>query len=249
LVRRYSSDDPLKPTQEELARELIPAYWLSRPASLPATRGMHRWVWDLHYPDPDSTIRGYPISAVPHRTVREPRGPLALPGSYRARLTFDGRTVEQPLEVLPDPRVKSSPPALQAQFDLAAHLAELLGSSSRAVMAAQSEREQLKPLLARQPANKDAADFDQQLAKLQLTDVQGHIDTLYKEVIRGDGAPTAALVAASDEAAGKLAPQLSSWEQLQKQLPELNRKLRNARLPPVRPELAPPRDLNAADED
>src|SRR5262249_55901217 len=72
LVRRFASNDPLKPTGEELARELIPAYWLVKPAALPATRGVHRWVWNLHYPDPDTTARGYPISAVPHATPQDP---------------------------------------------------------------------------------------------------------------------------------------------------------------------------------
>src|SRR5262249_39243883 len=90
LVRRYASNDALEPTQEELARELIPAYWIAPPAAPPATRGLHRWVWNLHYPDPDTTTRGYPISAVPHATSREPQGPMALAGNYLVRLTVDG---------------------------------------------------------------------------------------------------------------------------------------------------------------
>ncbi len=263
LVSRFSSDDPPARTPEELARELIPSYWIAPSVTLPATRGMHRWVWDLHYPDPDTTTKGYPITAVPHRTVRGPRGPLALPGTYLLRLTVDGRAVESHVNVLADPRVKSSPAALKEQFDLASKLARMLTESSRTLMAAQSAHEQLQALAGKQPADADITSFDKQLSALleakdrqdgaqppaSLPDVQSQIDTLYREVIRGDAAPTAVLVAASEAARTKLAPLLSAWAGLQRQLPALNGKLRRARLSVVRPELPPPRDLNAADED
>ncbi len=259
LVRRFSSDDPPARTQEELARELISSYWLAPSASLPATRGMHRWIWDLHYPDPDTTTRGYPISAVPHRTVRGPRGPLALPGRYRIRLTVEGRTLESHFTLLADPRMKSPPGSLEQQFALSTRLSDLLTESSRTVMAAQSEHEQLQAL-AGKGARPDIAAFDERLSALletkdgppdsiALTDLQGHIDTLYREVVRGDAAPTAALAAAAETAQGQLAALLARWNDLQRELPALNGKLRAARLAPVRPEMPPPRDLNAADED
>jgi hypothetical protein len=38
-----------------------------------------------------------------------PEGAFVLPGSYRLRLTAGGATVEQPLEVALDPRVKAAP--------------------------------------------------------------------------------------------------------------------------------------------
>ena len=59
----------------------------------------------------------------------------------------------------------------------------------------------------------------------------------------------AALVSASEAVQKKAAPLLQTWNQLQSELPALNRKLRSAGLTPVRPELAPPRDLNVADEE
>jgi hypothetical protein len=54
---------------------------------------------------------------------------------------------------------------------------------------------------------------------------------------------------AAQEAQSELAPLLENWGRLQRDLPALNRKLRTAMLAPVRPDLPPPRDLNAADED
>ena len=266
LVRRYSSDDPLEPTTDELARELIPSYWLAAPASLPAKRGMHRWIWDLHYPSPDTTIRGYPISAVPHGTPRGPLGPLALPGNYLIRLSVDGHRLEAPLLLRPDPRVNVAAGALEQQLALAASLAAALSESSRAVRVAQSEHEQLQALVKKRPADALIAGYDQQLSALlsakeepseatkaeatvRLPDVQGQIETLYNQVVMGDAAPNAALVSASDAARNKLAAVLQTWNQLQAQLPDLNETLRRARLAPVRADLAPPRDLNVADEE
>jgi hypothetical protein len=266
LVRRFASDDALKPTEEELARELIPAYWIATPTAVPTKRGMHRWIWNLHYPDPDTTTRGYPISAVPHATPQGPLGPVALPGDYVIRLTVEDREIEVPLTVKPDPRVPVPSGALEEQFALASGLAKSLSESSRALLAAQSEHQQLRELAQKRSGDPIITSYDKRLSALLgsgggppqgpaaeavviLPDVQGQIEALYNDVLKGDAAPTAVQARASEAAQGKLAPLLETWKQLQSELPALNRKLRSARLAPVRPELPPPRDLNVADED
>jgi hypothetical protein len=86
--------DAPEATMEELSKQLIPLYWLRMPKTLPATPGMHRWVWDLHYTTPTATNYEYPISAVPHDTPRTPQGPLALPGTYTVRLTAGGKSAD-----------------------------------------------------------------------------------------------------------------------------------------------------------
>ena len=91
LVRKFSSTDKPEVSEEELKKQLIPLYWLRPFHALSADAGMHRWVWDLHYPPPDSTRHEYPISAIPGDTPRLPLGPTALPGTYTARLTADGK--------------------------------------------------------------------------------------------------------------------------------------------------------------
>ena len=148
VVRRFRSDDAPQPSAEELARELIPSYWIKPPRVLPARAGMHRWVWDLRYAAPLAVVRGYPISAVPHATPRQPEGPLAVPGNYRVRLTYDGQRLEAPLTLKPDPRVRATAEALARQLALATRLADLLTQSSRAVLTAQSMAAQLKSLAA-----------------------------------------------------------------------------------------------------
>jgi hypothetical protein len=82
-----------------------------------------------------------------------------------------------------------------------------------------------------------------------LTDVQQHIAELYAAVTRGDGAPTAAQLRAAADVQRELAALMTRWQQLQAELPELNSRLRAAKLAAIRADLAPPRDLNVADED
>jgi photosystem II stability/assembly factor-like uncharacterized protein len=273
LVRRFRSDDPPDMSEEELARELIPQYWIAMPRILPKTAGMHRWVWDMHYPAPTSTTRGFPISAVPHATPRLPLGPLAVSGNYRIRLTVDGRQLEQPLALQADPRVHASPEDLQQQFELSATVARLLTRSSQALLEAQSQQKQLQELKASGAAEQAVKDFSTRLASLLeakaaptsatpasagttkeegrivLSEVQEHLGTLYTAVTGGAAAPTAAQVAAVRSADRDVERLEQQWQQLQARLPALNKILRQARLAPVRTGLAPPRDLNAADED
>jgi hypothetical protein len=251
LVRRFSSTDALRPTAEELARELIPAYWLAQPVALPATHGLHRWIWDLHYPDPQTTERGYPISALPHSTTQEPKGPTVLPGTYIVRLTVDRRSAEAPLIVKPDPREKAPASALEQQFELATQLCGLLSDSSRAVLTARSEHSQLQALMEKVPKDGVIASFDKKVADMidPLSNVQGDIDTLYKEAIKGGAAPTSAEVKATTESGAKLTPLLSNWQKLQTELPAVNKALRAAGLSQLHPELTPPRNKNVADEE
>jgi len=268
LVRRFSSDDPPEPGAEELARELIPQYWLKPPRVLPAQGGMHRWVWDLRYAAPFATTRGYPISAVPRATPAGPEGPLALPGRYLVRLTVETQRFEVPLTVKVDPRVRLASGALEDQLRLATELAGLLSESSRALLAAKSEQAQLQALApagataeavrARQArlaellgstARKQDPEQEETPPKRLLPAVQGDIATLYTEVTRGDAAPTTAQVNATATLQQALTGLLSSWRQLQAELPALNARLLAGKLAPIRADLPPPRDLNAADRD
>jgi hypothetical protein len=79
--------------------------------------------------------------------------------------------------------------------------------------------------------------------------MQEQISGLYAEVTRADAAPTAAQRAATDSLQDKLTGELTTWQQLQADLPELNKRLQAAKLAPIRTDLAPPHDANLADEE
>jgi photosystem II stability/assembly factor-like uncharacterized protein len=92
VVRRFASDDrPAPRDPNTLAVQLV---WAPPGEALPATAGMHRWVWDL---------RG---TATGGGRGRGGRGgaPSVQPGRYTVRLTAGGKTLTEPLIVKQDPR-------------------------------------------------------------------------------------------------------------------------------------------------
>ncbi|MDQ3920485.1 MAG: hypothetical protein M3348_18650 [Acidobacteriota bacterium] len=100
LVRRFSSEDKLTPVDPNTLD--IPASWVPAPKALPATAGMHRWLWNLRPPPPAESGRGGGGAA-----VFGGRGvPPVLPGTYTVRLTAGGKSYTQSLRVKPDPRAK-----------------------------------------------------------------------------------------------------------------------------------------------
>jgi photosystem II stability/assembly factor-like uncharacterized protein len=115
-IRRYASTD----TAPEITDTgNVPWYWIRPTAVLSAEPGLHRFVWDLHYPMPPGVDPQYPISATPFNTAPEPKGPWVVPGTYTVRLTANGRTFTQALSVRMDPRVKSGLLLARQQFALA----------------------------------------------------------------------------------------------------------------------------------
>jgi photosystem II stability/assembly factor-like uncharacterized protein len=258
LVRRYASTDRPEITQTQLEKQLIPRYWVRLPKILSAGAGMHRWVWDLHYPAPVVTKHEYPISAVPHDTPREPLGPRALPGSYTVRLTADGKTYAALLTVKMDPRVNTSRAALEQQFNLEMRLASLLTDSSEAIFEAESLRRQLEKLSgqARGALAQAIAEFGKKveaalgssegaigavLTESTLEHGNSQVDELYGEIDRADAAPTPAQMKAAGKIEQELAATMKHWEELKRRdLAALNRKLRAARLPEIHPEAKPP---------
>jgi photosystem II stability/assembly factor-like uncharacterized protein len=257
LVRRYSSTDQPSETKAELAKQLIPLYWIQWPKILSAGAGMHRWVWDLHYPAPESTSHEYPISAVPHDTPRYPLGPRALPGKYTARLTANGQTLSQEFTVKMDPRVKTPLAGLEQEFQMQTRLATLMSESAKAVTEVRSVKEQLDKLTGK--ASGDLSDelkaflkkvngvysgpgnaAESESATPTLQRVNSGVNTLYSQVDRVDAAPTPAQANAAAQFERELPGLLKAWEEIEtKDLPQLNQKLRSANLEEIRPELKP----------
>jgi hypothetical protein len=94
---------------------------------LEAKAGANLFVWDMRYSDAVS-FEGLVLYS------SNTKGPVAVPGAYRARLNFDGRTVEQEFEILKDPRVNSTLADLQAQFDFLIKVREKLSEANQTVI-------------------------------------------------------------------------------------------------------------------
>jgi photosystem II stability/assembly factor-like uncharacterized protein len=262
VVRRVASTDASPFTEEERERELIPAYWIGLPRLPGATGGMHRWIWDLHYAAPRTALRGFPISAVPGETPREPAGPTAFPGEYRVRLRIGKHSWEQQLTVVADPRVRATPADYAAQLELAKRLAGALDASTEALLEVRSLRAQIKdraPPAAGALAGKVRA-LDQAFAELLapppdspadrhgLEGINSDLATLYSHVTGADAAPTKVQATAAEAAVTDWRSLGTAWERLKmKDLAELNAALRHAGKPALRADLAPPHDPDQAD--
>jgi photosystem II stability/assembly factor-like uncharacterized protein len=264
VVRRVSSSDPPLFTAEESERELIPQYWIRKPVLPATTAGMHRWVWDLHYTAPRSLERGFPISAVPGETPREPEGPIAAPGNYQVRLTIGAHQWREPLTVMADPRVKISAQDFAVLFATTERLAQAFDASSEALLESKSLRAQLKELI---PKGSGALSdqmrlLDTHIAALMessdksepprrgLESLNGDASALYGPINGVDAAPTVAQMEAVEHVSADWHALEQTWKQLHDvEVPALNRALTKARLPRLVPDAAPPRDLDFADED
>ena len=77
-----------------------------------ATTGMHRFTWDMRYPDAHGIEGGTFLAG------GNLRGPVAVPGTYQVRLKTGGETLGQSLRIVADPRSQTSVADLQEQFDL-----------------------------------------------------------------------------------------------------------------------------------
>jgi photosystem II stability/assembly factor-like uncharacterized protein len=266
VVRRYASTDKPEATGDELSKQLIPLYWLRMPKVLPATPGLHRWVWDLHYTTPTATNYSYPISAVPHDTPRTPQGPLALPGTYTVRLGAAGKILTASLAIKIDPRVHATSAELQALFTAQSKLAEMVSHTAAASLEAHSASEQLDALSkASQLPLKDSIDaLDKELhvvlsghpnanggeAAPGLDDVAGESAALYEQVGSADAAPTAAQLKAMEQASEEVKEALKGWEKSKAvSIPALNRQLQPAHLPVINLEQKPQSMPDAGDED
>ena len=187
LIRKFSSTDKPEPSPEELAKELIPRYWIRMSKTLFTAAGMHRWVWDLQLPSPLSTRSDYPISAIPGDTPRSPQGPMVLPGEYIVRLTVNGHTFTQPLAVKMDPRVSTPQEGLSLEFEKQELLAGLMTQNTEALTQARALRDQLQKLTGKAPAAPSDNAANSNAAKLTdpLADAVSAFDKKLSAILGG----------------------------------------------------------------
>jgi len=266
VMRRFSSVDAPESTQEQLAKQLIPLYWLRMPKVLPASAGMHRWIWDLRYTTPTATRYGYPISAVPHDTPREPQGVFALPGTYHVRLTAGGKVLTAPLTIKMDPRVEATRADLDSLFKLEYQLSGFVSSSASAALEAHSIREQIEKLSAsaspelKETLEKQDKDLSALLSGKErsageeeepgLDEVAGEAASLYTQVGMADALPTPIQQKSTEHLSKELSEVLEQWEKMKNSaIPHLNQKLNALHLPVINLEQMPESMPESGDED
>lgn len=108
---------------------------------LTKSTGMNRFVWDLRHPVvdvvPDAIIWGFT------------GGPAAVPGAYRAMLSFGGENHTEPFRILPDPRLAMTPQDYATQLELMLAMRASLDATYDGVRAARSVRDQARDAVRR----------------------------------------------------------------------------------------------------
>jgi hypothetical protein len=213
---------------------------------------MHRFVWDLRYPEPRVLSFQYPISATPFNTAREPRGPWVVPGTYGVRLTVNGRVYNQPLTVRMDPRVKTPAATLARQFALSKGIHDDIGRTRDAVDGVRALRASLRDVRGRATGGMAAAidSLERAAGALEgagggfgggggggaptLAGTIGQLAQLYEALQEADVAPTTQLVAAVEDARRGVPAALARWSAMRtRDVAALNTRLRAASLPEV----------------
>jgi photosystem II stability/assembly factor-like uncharacterized protein len=249
LVRRFASNDELRKTDPKDVEFLM--QWVRDQKPLSAEAGMHRFVWDLRYPQPQSV----------HTTFWGPAGPLAAPGSYIVRLTANGKSSTQPLTIKIDPRVKTPQAELVRQFELASKLAARLGEVSSAMQQAGELRKQIE---ARKKESGGNVELQQALEALEkkieapgeadneadfglfglalpdevdppLSKVAAALAKLLTIVESADSAPAADAATACEKWDASAQAALARWTAVQKEeLASVNTLLQKANLKPLK---------------
>ena len=238
VVRRYASTDA--PPKIDAKQLKIPTYWVRPPQPLSATRGFHRFLWDMHYAPLPGVDPEFPMNAVIHNTAPEPTGPWAVPGQYFVVLTANGKSYTKPLALKMDPRVKASAPDLAEQFAFSKQLydarpaLEKIGDEFDAVNAglekAKEGAGQNSALVGQLDAfAKTLAEFAPKNPRpfTPLTfDALAKLQDLFAQLQSVDAAPRPNVKAAVGELLGLLPGVIERWQKvIARDLPALNQQL------------------------
>ncbi|MGH8306963.1 MAG: WD40/YVTN/BNR-like repeat-containing protein [Gammaproteobacteria bacterium] len=236
LVRHFSSANPVKPLDP--AKLDVPDWWPRPPMNLSTQVGMHRFVWDMHYPPMPGALQFLDDGqAVIYNTPVIASSPWIMPGSYSAKLTVDGRSYSQPLAVRMDPRVTTPMAALQQQFDLSMRAYSESIAATEALQQIHALQQQIKAREKQHGTLKALTAYSKQLETLtgppaspfayffgfhgpaNLISVGFSLQMLLNRMQDADRAPTAADVTALDKTSQEMQTLLTRWTTLKNQTP------------------------------
>ncbi len=251
LVRKYSSKEPPKRRKVSEAESEFEEFMPAAQSRLPIKAGEDRFTWDLRY-EPPVNVPGL------SQWGGRPRGPLAAPGTYQARLTVGGQQYSVPIELKPDPRLKTTAADYAKQFELASAIGKRVDEANRAVNQIRDLRTELDDLKERFAGNSAAKDVlaaadalnkkmtpvEEEIAQTKShasedplnfpIRVNNKLLLLQQTVESADGAPTQQSFAVFDELSKQLDTALAQWKQIAStDVPALNAAIQKANLPVV----------------
>ncbi|MGB9404348.1 MAG: hypothetical protein WCA98_12475 [Candidatus Acidiferrales bacterium] len=259
-VRKFSNLAKEETEAQSLSEEEVEGEKAPTQETLTADAGLNRFVWDLRYEKP----REIPGTIYDDG---DPRGALALPGTYQLRLTAGGKTYTQELELRADPRVKISDADLAKQFDLVTKLGDLLEQDDTAVLEIRGVHSELVELRKRLESDdsaqpiRDAVDaldkkmtaVEDELIERQVTasedmlnyppELSSKLAHLQASVDSADAAPTQQEYDLAGEFEKRVGEEVAEWNAIQSQdLVALNDLIGKGNIPAIglTPMTAPP---------
>jgi hypothetical protein len=254
LVRRFSADDGFDNTSKAKKKKHAPLpvaeRWLPKPEVLERSAGMHRFVWNLIWRSSGGA------DADEESEYRNPRGPKVVPGTYEVRLTVDGKTQNQPLKVVMDPRSPATVEVLAQQFQLGQQIFGEAVEARSVLTEMGSVQEQLADLQRKVeqespgPQNgrlKSALEQAQSaIGKIMkgkehppgegsgLQDAYTGLASALRVLEGGDRATPSQALEVYQESSAQVKARIAEWTELKKaRLDELNRELRKAHFAPI----------------
>lgn len=220
-----------------------------RAAQLTRNAGLNRFSWDLRY----ESTREVPGTV---SWGGSPLGPAATPGTYQVKLTVDGQTYTQPLQVKLDPRVHVAAADLDKQLELALQVQAVVNSAHDAVNQIRALHAELADVQKRLGPNQknisDAAkDLDEKAVAIENRLIQpksksgedplnfpimlaDQMMALESTVDRAPAGPTEADYTVYNQLKPQIDEQLAAWRDLQaKDLAAFNEMMRRSNVPYV----------------
>ncbi len=242
---KFSSEDHL-----QKARTKAPAASRSPSAGSPSLKSLRKL--------PECTASSGTLpGAVPAARVRtktseyrNPSGPKAVPGIYQVRLTVDGKTQDQSLKVIMDPRSPATPEVLAQQLQLGQQIFGETIEARRALAEIGSVQKQLadiqqKPGAQSAPLKSALAEAQSGIGKILtnkehatedpgLQDAYAGLASALRVVEGGDRAVPSQAIAVYKESSQQVKARIAEWARFkQTRLAQLNQQLREANFAPI----------------
>ncbi|MGH9703759.1 MAG: glycosyl hydrolase, partial [Candidatus Acidiferrales bacterium] len=252
VVRKLSSVEPSGITHQQ--------EWPDQPPQsdlLPSEAGLNRFIWDFRYDSPA------PIPDAVWDGGDGPKGPMVVPGKYQIKLSAGSATETVPLEIVMDPRVKTTQADLEKQIALELKISESISRLDGTVNQIRNLRSQLDAVKRRAGSDEKAKSVMDAAAALgkKMTAIEEELinpnvkateDTLnypvrlndklaYLLVSLGsaDMAPTEQYYAVYEDLNQKLSAQLANWSEIvSKDLPALNDSIRQENITVIAPDVS-----------
>lgn len=176
---------------------------------LPQTPGLHRWIWDMQYPDVVQ-VPGKPPAGI----VVEAR-----PGTYTARLTANGRQQAHQFQLSINPNETWTQEDCDARFALWWKIRSITESANEAIIGAMKLAEQAGP---DSEVSRKATEFSGKLVPQGATlseianepsKLLSKLQTVHWVLFHSEGRPTKSSEAVVNELGGQIQAEIDAWNE------------------------------------